>query len=69
MKVTSAISATTAAKPPVSATAKAADGDYKVRNANTSQVKDADGDYKLASAAAKSASGVQAALTSLKLGG
>ncbi len=50
---------------------RAADGDYKVRSANTSSSKDSDGDYKslAASAVTKSSSGVQAALSGLKAGG
>ena len=53
------------------ATARAADGDYKVRSALTSQVKDADGDYRpvAASAAARSSSAVQSTLSDLKRGG
>ena len=56
---------------PVTATTQAADGDYKVRSAHTSQVKDADGDYASLpkSPAAVSSSAVQAALTNLKPGG
>jgi hypothetical protein len=47
------------------------DGDYKTRNVHTAQTKDSDGDYKAlaSSAAAQSASAVQASLTSLKVGG
>ena len=53
------------------ATARAADGDYKVRNAHTTQTKDSDGDYRplASSAAAQSSSAVQAKLTTLKAGG
>jgi hypothetical protein len=53
------------------ATARSADGDYKVRSAQTSQIKDADGDYKplTSSAAAQSSPSVQASVTSLKKGG
>lgn len=49
--------------------AKAADGDYKVKGASTSQVKDSDGDYKPKTAVASSSSGIQSALSALKLGG
>ena len=44
------------------ATARAVDGDYKVRNSHTSQAKDADGDYRplASSTAAQSSSAVQA---------
>ena len=53
--------------------ARAADGDYKVRSAQTSQVKDSDGDFKALAAAkapsTQSSSGVQSALASLKKGG
>ena len=74
-------SAPTASSPPsgaapatkTTAVARAADGDDKVRSAQTSQVKDSDGDYKSLAAAkpatAQSSSAVQAALTSLKKGG
>ncbi len=51
------------------ANSRAADGDYKVRSANTSQVKDSDGDYKPKTAASLSSVGVQAALSTLKVGG
>lgn len=52
-------------------TAKAADGDYTAANANSVQTKDSDGDYRprASSPAAQSAPSVQAALTSLKIGG
>jgi hypothetical protein len=51
--------------------ARAADGDYKTRNAQSIPTKDGDGDYKsrTSSAAAQSSSAVQTALTSLKAGG
>ncbi len=61
-----------AAAPPIAAgPARTADGDYKAANVQTSQTKDADGDYKplASSAAAQSSAGVQASLTSLKVGG
>ena len=53
--------------------ARAADGDYKARSAQTSQTKDSDGDYKpLAAAqspAAQSSSATQSALSVLAKGG
>ncbi len=53
--------------------ARAADGDYKARNALSSQVKDKDGDDRAiaatSSAAAQSSSAVQSSLPSLKKGG
>lgn len=48
---------------------RAADGDYKVKNANSVATKDADGDYRPRSAAASASHGVQAALINLRLGG
>ena len=52
---------------------RAADGDFKVANAQSSQVKDKDGDYKALAAAgstpAKSSGAVQASLGGLKIGG
>lgn len=62
------------APAPITAPAKvqrAADGDYKVANAQSSQVKDKDGDYKPASASAagQSSGKVQSALSILKVGG
>jgi hypothetical protein len=53
------------------ALARAADGDYKSANVHSSKTKDRDGDYKplTSSAAAQSSAGVQASLTSLKIGG
>ena len=61
-----------AAAPPVApGPARTADGDYKSANVQTSQTKDGDGDYKplASSTAAQSSAGVQASLTSLKVGG
>ena len=59
-----------AAPPAAPAPARAADGDYKAANVQTSQTKDSDGDYKpMSSPAAQSSAGVQASLTSLKVGG
>ncbi len=63
--------------PPVNASpasyAKAADGDYKAKNALSVQTKDGDGDFKpmaaASPAAAQSSSAVQSALPSLKKGG
>jgi hypothetical protein len=51
--------------------ARAADGDYKTKNAQSMPTKDGDGDYKArtSSAAAQSSSAVQTALASLKAGG
>jgi hypothetical protein len=51
--------------------ARAADGDYKARNAQSAATKDSDSDYKprTSYAAAQSSSAVQAALSSLKAGG
>ena len=50
--------------------ARAADGDYKARNALSAQVKDKDGDYRpiaaTSSAAAQSSVAVQSSLPSLK---
>ncbi len=64
-----AAGATTAPAP----VQRAADGDYKVASAQTSQVKDKDGDYKPAnaasSAAARSSGAVQTSLSNLKVGG
>jgi hypothetical protein len=55
------------------APARAADGDYKKANMQTSQSKDSDGDYKASAAvgspAATSSANVQAALTLLTKGG
>jgi len=51
---------------------RAADGDYKVANVQSSQVKDKDGDYKArgaVSAPAQSSGAVQSALSNLKVGG
>ena len=51
---------------------RAADGDFKVANPQSSQVKDKDGDYKAAgavSAPAQSSGAVQNALSNLKVGG
>lgn len=69
--VNSASPTQTTASAPVTTNTRAADGDYKVRNSSTSQVKDADGDYASLpkSPAATSSSAVQAALTNLKPGG
>jgi len=60
-----------AAAPPIAAApARVADGDYKAANVQTSQTKDSDGDYKpMSSPAAQSSPGVQASLTTLKVGG
>ena len=61
-----------ATTPPVaSGPARTSDGDYKAANVRSAQTRDADGDYKplAKSAAAQSAAGVQASLTSLKVGG
>jgi hypothetical protein len=57
--------------PSPASAARAADGDYKVRNAHSAQIKDSDGDYRplTSSAAAQSSSAVQVSLTSLKAGG
>jgi hypothetical protein len=59
--------------PPPAAAARATDGDYKVKNPKSSQVKDSDGDYKAlaasGAAAAKSSASVQSALAILKVGG
>ncbi len=65
----SAPAATTAPAP--AKVQRAADGDYKVANAQSSQVKDKDGDYKplAASPAAQSSGKVQSALSILKVGG
>ena len=51
--------------------ARTADGDFKSANALTSQTKDFDRDFKpiSSSAAAQGSAGVQASLTSLKVGG
>ena len=61
------------AAAPQAAATHAPDGDYLQPSAQTSQIKDSDGDYKptaaASSPAASSASGVQAALTLLKIGG
>jgi hypothetical protein len=67
----SAPAAPGAAPPVAAAPARTADGDYKSANVQTSQTKDSDGDYNplSSSPAAQSATGVQASLTSLKLGG
>lgn len=67
-------SASASASAPAASPAKvqrAADGDYKVANAQSSQVKDKDGDYKPAgaSAPAQSSGKVQSALSLLKVGG
>ena len=49
---------------------RAADGDYKTRGPGRASVKDTDGDYKALSTAQNTSSGaVQAAVTSLKMGG
>jgi hypothetical protein len=71
-QVPPAATAPTPVRPAVAtSTARAADGDYKVRSAATSQTKDADGDYKpaVSAAAATSSSAVMAAVTSLTKGG
>lgn len=67
----SAPASTPAAPPTAAAPARAADGDYKSANVQTSQAKDFDGDYKrlTSSPAAQSSAGVQGSLTSLKVGG
>jgi hypothetical protein len=53
--------------------AKAIDGDHKTAGAQTVKSKDSDSDYKpintSSSASSESSNGVQAALTSLKIGG
>ncbi len=69
--VNSASPTPTTTPAPVTTNTRAADGDYKVRNASTTQVKDSDGDYASLpkSPAATSSSAVQAALTNLKPGG
>jgi hypothetical protein len=55
---------------PGASTQRAADGDYKTASSSTSQVKDSDGDYKaVATAQAKSAPPVQAAINNIKHGG
>jgi hypothetical protein len=69
------VSAISSAPTPIAATAsaKAADGDFKTRNVQSSLVKDSDGDYKslaaASSAAAQSSNAVQTSLTALKKGG
>ena len=66
--------ASTVATTQASATARAADGDYKTRGVGH-EVRDSDGDYKATpvaaptSAAASSSSAVQSALTQLTKGG
>jgi hypothetical protein len=68
----SAASTSAAAAPPIArGRARAADGDYKSANVQTSQTRDSDGDFKpmANAAAAQSSAAVQASLTSLKVGG
>ena len=71
----SAISSASAApvQTPAPVAARAADGDYIARGAQTSQTKDSDGDYKpLAAAtspAAQSSNATQSALSVLAKGG
>jgi hypothetical protein len=73
----SAVSTSASASASVSAaklaTARAADGDYKVRSSLTSQIRDGDEDYKPIAAAnaatAQSSNAVQASLLLLKKGG
>jgi len=66
VSVASISAAASAATPPV-ATTRTADGDYKAANVRSAQTRDSDGDFK--SAAAQSSAGLQASLTSLKIGG
>jgi hypothetical protein len=53
--------------------ARALDGDHKTASSQTVKTKDSDGDFKSISASSSpssvSSNGVQAALTSLKIGG
>jgi hypothetical protein len=72
MSISPVSSVPVAAPSPISAPlqARAADGDYKAANINSSKVKDKDGDYAAAStAAARSSSAVQSSLSALKAGG
>jgi hypothetical protein len=72
-----AVTSSPAPLPQVAATPRAAnaptDGDYKVKNSMSAQVKDSDGDYKSSAAAGaaagKSSASVQSALAILKVGG
>ncbi len=58
------------APPVATGPARAADGDYKAANLQTSQAKDSDGDYKrMSSPAAQSSAAVQGSVNSLKVGG
>ena len=70
----SSVTSTPAIKPHTTATTtRAADGDYLVKSAKTSQTKDADGDYKPAtttsSPASVTTSAVHASLQNLEKGG
>ncbi len=75
MSISSVSSVPAAAPSPLSASshARAADGDYKAANVNSSRVKDTDGDYKpiaaASTAAARSSNAVQSSLSALKAGG